>query len=119
VEWAIEKGTECGAAGFILIDAERSQRAHVAALAKRVARLVRIAEEATKQCDRTIVPFVEGPRSTEEFLGGVRGETLLVADPGASFAPGAPSPSRVNSLRSDSTRVRRRATRVRRCYGIR
>jgi 16S rRNA (uracil1498-N3)-methyltransferase len=82
VEWAIEKGTECGAAGFILLDAARSQRAHVAALAKRIPRLVRIAEEATKQCDRTLVPFVEGPRSTEEFLKGVRGERVLVAEAG-------------------------------------
>ncbi|HEX2799928.1 MAG TPA: RsmE family RNA methyltransferase [Thermoanaerobaculia bacterium] len=93
VEWAIEKGTECGAAGFVLLDAERSQRSHVAALSKRIPRLVRIAEEAVKQCDRTIVPFVEGPKSTEDFLKGLRGEPLIVADPTgvsiASFAPGA------------------------------
>lgn len=91
VEWAIEKGTECGAAGFVLLDAERSQRSHVAALSKRIPRLIRIAEEAVKQCDRTIVPFVEGPKSTEDFLRGLRGERLLVADPEgvpiASFAP--------------------------------
>jgi 16S rRNA (uracil1498-N3)-methyltransferase len=93
VEWAIEKGTECGAAGFILLDAERSQRAHVAALAKRLPRLVRIAEEAAKQCDRTLVPFVEGPRSTADFLRRVRGERVLVADtrgvPLAGPFPGA------------------------------
>ena len=88
VEWAIEKGTECGAAGFVLLDTERSQRAHVAALAKRISRLVRIAEEATKQCDRTIVPFVEGPKSTEKFLKGVRGEELLVAEPGGAVLVG-------------------------------
>jgi 16S rRNA (uracil1498-N3)-methyltransferase len=92
VEWAIEKGTECGAAGFVLLDAARSQRAHVAALAKRIPRLIRIAEEATKQCDRTLVPFVEGPESTEDFLRRGRGERrLFVADPGgvpiASIAP--------------------------------
>jgi 16S rRNA (uracil1498-N3)-methyltransferase len=84
VEWAIEKGTECGAAGFVLLDAERSQRAHVAALAKRLPRLVRIAEEATKQCDRTLVPFVEGPKSTGDFLRRVRGERVLVADAGGA-----------------------------------
>lgn len=91
VEWAIEKGTECGAAGFILLDAERSQRAHVAALAKRIPRLVRIAEEATKQCDRTLVPFVEGPKSTGDFLRKVRGgEELVVLEPsgGAATRPG-------------------------------
>jgi 16S rRNA (uracil1498-N3)-methyltransferase len=88
VEWAVEKGTECGAAGFVLLDAERSQRAHVAALAKRIPRLVRIVEEATKQCDRTLVPFVEGPKSTGEFLGRVRGEELLVAQPGEAVLLG-------------------------------
>jgi 16S rRNA (uracil1498-N3)-methyltransferase len=92
IEWAIEKGTECGAAGFVLLDVERSQRAHVAALAKRIPRLIRIAEEATKQCDRTIVPFVEGPKSTEEFLRRSIGSgAFVVLDPPGAAAerPGA------------------------------
>ncbi len=85
VEWAIEKGTECGAAGFVLLACERSQKSHVTALSSpaRLERLRRIAVEATKQCDRTIVPGVEGPKSTEEFLGEVRGERLVVLDPAA------------------------------------
>src|SRR5664280_2384221 len=87
VEWAIEKGTECGAAGFVLLDAERSQRSHVAALSKRIPRLIRIAEEATKQCDRTIVPFVEGRKSTEEFLRRLIGrEAFVVLDPSGAAA---------------------------------
>jgi 16S rRNA (uracil1498-N3)-methyltransferase len=49
---------------------------------------VRIAEEATKQCDRTLVPFVEGPKRTEEFLRRVRGEELLVAEPGGAVLLG-------------------------------
>ncbi|MGZ5428633.1 MAG: RsmE family RNA methyltransferase [Thermoanaerobaculia bacterium] len=98
VEWAIEKGTECGAAGFVLLDAERSQRAHVAALAKRIPRLIRIAEESTKQCNRTLVPFVKGPERLEDSLRRRRGEgALFVADPRgvpitsfvASASPGA------------------------------
>jgi 16S rRNA (uracil1498-N3)-methyltransferase len=109
VEWAIEKGTECGAAAFVLLDAERSQRSHVAALSKRIPRLVRIAEEATKQCDRTIVPVVEGPKSIEEFLRGLGEERLVVADPfGSSLREaGGPMPSRrtrVLSERSEFTR---------------
>jgi 16S rRNA (uracil1498-N3)-methyltransferase len=107
VEWAIEKGTECGAAGFVLLDAERSQRAHVAALSKRIPRLIRIAEEATKQCDRTLVPFVEGPKSMEEFLRGLRDETLLVADPSGSSLEDGPRVlrrTRVLSERSEFTR---------------
>ncbi len=109
VEWAIEKGTECGAAGFILLDAERSQRAHVAALSKRIPRLVRIAEEATKQCDRTIVPFVEGPKRPEDFLRRVREGTplfLFIAGPAGKVEDG-PVPSRrtrVLAERSEFTR---------------
>ncbi len=86
VEWAIEKGTECGAAGFVLTAAARSQRAHVTALRARVARLSRIAAEATKQCDRTIVPAIEGPMEIEDLLGreehrGRARRRLLLADP--------------------------------------
>ncbi len=89
VEWAIEKGTECGAAAFVLLKAARSQRAHVAALEARLARLCRLAAEATKQCDRTIVPPVEGPETTEDFLrreesrGGARRLVLLADRSGA------------------------------------
>jgi 16S rRNA (uracil1498-N3)-methyltransferase len=108
VEWAIEKGTECGAAGFALLACERSQKAHVLALSSsaRLERLRRIAVEATKQCDRTLVPFVEGPKSTGEFLRGLRGETLVIADPDAPVEDG-PVPSRrtrVLSERSEFTR---------------
>jgi 16S rRNA (uracil1498-N3)-methyltransferase len=99
IEWAIEKGTECGAAGFILLACERSQKAHVAALSSpaRLERLRRIAVEATKQCDRTIVPFVEGPKSTEDFLRRVKGGTavsLLVADPSGERLEDGPVPLR-------------------------
>ncbi len=79
VEWAIEKGTECGAAAFVLLEAARSQRAHVAALRPRLARLSRIAAEAAKQCDRTIVPEVEGPEDAGGFLRKWKGRILLAA----------------------------------------
>jgi 16S rRNA (uracil1498-N3)-methyltransferase len=91
VEWAIEKGTECGAAGFILLACERSQKSHVAALSSpaRLARLQRIAVEATKQCDRTMVPMVEGPKGIEDLLGKGRGErSIFVADPSGSSLSG-------------------------------
>jgi 16S rRNA (uracil1498-N3)-methyltransferase len=81
VEWAVEKGTECGAAAFVLLEAARSQRAHVAALRTRLVRLSRIAAEAAKQCDRTIVPEVEGPETTGDFLRRWKGRVLL-AHPG-------------------------------------
>jgi 16S rRNA (uracil1498-N3)-methyltransferase len=82
VEWAVEKGTECGAAAFLLVAAARSQRAHVAAAGARLERLERIAAQAVKQCDRTVVPRVAGPVTLETALTRVRGR-LLVARPGA------------------------------------
>ena len=97
VEWAVEKGTECGAAAFVLLETARSQRAHVAALRTRLPRLSRIAAEATKQCDRTIVPGVEGPGKIGVFLQGeeIRGDPrrrLLLAD-----SSGAPLEDRISS----------------------
>jgi 16S rRNA (uracil1498-N3)-methyltransferase len=83
VEWAVEKGTECGAARFALVVAARSQRAHVAAAAAKLERLRRIAAEAAKQCDRSLVPDVLAPQSLAVGLGLCRGP-LFVARPGAS-----------------------------------
>ncbi len=82
VEWAVEKGTECGAARFVLLSCARSQRAHVSAAASRIARLRRIAAEAVKQCDRSVVPEVVAPETPERVLAAWRGP-LLVARPGA------------------------------------
>ena len=86
VEWAVEKGTECGAAAFVLVAAARSQRAHVAAAAARIERLRRIAAEAVKQCDRSIVPEVGAPAPLAGLLDGRRGQ-LFVARPGAAPFP--------------------------------
>ena len=82
VEWAVEKGTECGAARFALVAAARSQRAHVAAAAAKLDRLHRIAAEAVKQCDRTVVPEILAPQSLAAALG-LCGGPLFVARPGA------------------------------------
>lgn len=82
LEWAVEKGTECGAAAFVLVAAARSQRAHVAAATARLERLRRIAAEAVKQCDRTTVPAVLAPRPLSTVIVE-RAGILLVARPGA------------------------------------
>ncbi|MHB1046675.1 MAG: RsmE family RNA methyltransferase [Thermoanaerobaculia bacterium] len=82
VEWAIEKGTECGAAAFLLVASARSQRAHVAAATARIERLRRIAAEAVKQCNRSVVPEVAAPGPLSGLLDGRSGR-LLVARPGA------------------------------------
>ena len=93
VEWAVEKGTESGAAAFFLVETARSQRAHVAAMRSRLSRLSRIAAEATKQCDRTIVPTIEGPRTPADLLRRWTGRVLL-------SQPGAPKLSRAAIPRS-------------------
>lgn len=82
VEWAVEKGTECGAAGFVLVAASRSQRPHVAAVAAKLDRLRRIAAEAVKQCDRGVVPQILAPQGLAVALGLCAGP-LFVARPGA------------------------------------
>lgn len=82
VEWAIEKGTECGAAAFRLVAAARSQRAHVTAAGARIERLRRVAAEAAKQCGRTRVPEVVSPASLERAVASAP-RPLLVARPGA------------------------------------
>ncbi|MCC6131935.1 MAG: 16S rRNA (uracil(1498)-N(3))-methyltransferase [Acidobacteria bacterium] len=83
IEWAVEKGTECGAAGFYIVSLERTQRGHHESTASRMPRLRRIAAEAMKQCRRTVLPIVEGPISLRE---------ALALAPGVPFvaAPGAP-----------------------------
>ena len=81
VEWAVEKGTECGAAAFVLWTAERSQAAHVRILGARHERLRRIAVEAVKQCGRSVVPPLSGPVPLGDLLG--KGDVVLVAAPGA------------------------------------
>ncbi len=112
VEWAVEKGTECGAAGFVLLSAARSQKAHVAALRARLPRLSRIAAEATKQCDRTIVPGVEGPEEIEDSLRRKEGQEqerhpLLVADPS-----GAPITETISRSSFSSSLARRVAVAI-------
>jgi 16S rRNA (uracil1498-N3)-methyltransferase len=88
VEWAIEKGTECGAAAFLLAACERSQAAHVRALASRLSRLSRIAGEAVKQCDRTRVPSIAPPRPFSEVLASI-GVPVWLARRGAPPPGGA------------------------------
>lgn len=82
IEWALEKGTECGATAFVLWAAERSQRSHVTALAGRLRRLRRVVAEAAKQCDRTLVPSVTGVLDLAAAIADLP-RPLLLASPGA------------------------------------
>lgn len=88
VEWAIEKGTECGAASFTLFAAERSQAAHVRALTARLGRLRKISVEAVKQCDRSVVPPVLGVVSLEAALRDAPRPLAVALPGGAEPSPG-------------------------------
>lgn len=62
LELVVKKGTELGAAEFLLFDAARGQ-VHLSGerADKRVARLARVAEDAARQAGRARVPLVSGP----------------------------------------------------------
>jgi 16S rRNA (uracil1498-N3)-methyltransferase len=97
VEWAVEKGTECGALAFVLLATERSQDAHVRALAAKDDRLLRIAREAVKQCGRSRVPSVYGPVDLADALAVVS-RPVLVASRGARLAEAAALDARSLSI---------------------
>ena len=80
IEWAVEKATECGIHQILLVDAERSQASHVLLLSRRLERLKRIAAEAVKQCDRSLIPDVQGPVPLPEALR-IAPRPLVLASP--------------------------------------
>lgn len=83
VEWAIEKGTECGAASFTLVAAARSQAIHVSQCGKRLPRFRRIAVEAMKQCGRSTAPEVHACGTLDDALRAAVAK-VVVALPGAT-----------------------------------
>jgi 16S rRNA (uracil1498-N3)-methyltransferase len=96
VEWAVEKGTECGAAGFLLWIASRSQGASVRSLEGRLPRLAKVAVEAVKQCGRSVVPDVEGPVPFADLLA--RGPSLAAVPGAPRWAPAAGRDARAGGL---------------------
>jgi 16S rRNA (uracil1498-N3)-methyltransferase len=59
-EWAIEKATELGVTAIVPLAAERSEKALLAAAAKRADRWKKILLEASQQCRRVRVPVLGG-----------------------------------------------------------
>jgi len=64
-EWAIEKATELGVSTIVPLVAERSEKALLAATAKRAERWKKILLEASQQSRRVSVPVLEGPSKLE------------------------------------------------------
>lgn len=79
--WLIEKCTELGVAGFVLVAFERSV---VLPGTGHLEKLRRSALEACKQCGRTWLPKIERAASLDEALAGIApGNAVLLADPNA------------------------------------
>src|SRR2546425_3351062 len=67
-EWAVEKATELGVAEIVPLAAERSEKAVVAAAAKRVERWKKIALESAQQSRRLKPPMIAPPiKAAEAF----------------------------------------------------
>ena len=75
-EWALEKATELGASTIVPLAAERSEKALLAAAAKRAERWKKILLEASQQSRRVRVPILRSvSRLDEAFsddMGGIR-----------------------------------------------
>lgn len=65
-EWAIEKATELGVATIVPLAARRSEKALLAAAAKRATRWQKILLAASQQCRRMRVPMLETLRRPEQ-----------------------------------------------------
>lgn len=63
--WLLQKGTEIGVRGFVLVRFAHTQPAEYAARHDRYAAIVR---EAAEQCERALLPAVEGPMPFTEAL---------------------------------------------------
>jgi 16S rRNA (uracil1498-N3)-methyltransferase len=76
LEVVVQKGTELGAARFVVFTAERSiarmDKLDDARADKKLARLTRIAEDAARQCGRARVPVVDGPVAFAALVAEVR-----------------------------------------------
>ncbi len=80
--WLIEKCTELGVAGFVLVAFERSV---VLPGAGHIEKLRRAALEACKQCGRTWLPKIDSAGSLDAALERIApGNELLIADPDAA-----------------------------------
>jgi 16S rRNA (uracil1498-N3)-methyltransferase len=68
--WLIQKATELGVARIVpVVTARVVARPGAGRADDRQRRWQRVAREAVKQCGRTVVPAVEGPRSLDSVLG--------------------------------------------------
>jgi len=76
LDLVVEKATELGAKRILFFTSDRTRRR---VLTRRVARWERIAQEATKQCQRSTLPTVSGPVSFAEVIADSSGDLRILA----------------------------------------
>lgn len=91
VEFVVQKATELGATRFVLFRASRSVSG---ASAVRVSRWQRVAAEATKQCQRAVVPSLVAVESLEAAISPLEAQLRIALAPesGSSIADLAERP---------------------------
>jgi 16S rRNA (uracil1498-N3)-methyltransferase len=93
LEWCLEKASELGAAGIVLVAAQRSDKGLLQAAAKRSARWQKILTESAQQSRRLRPASLAAPRpSAEAFAGAAPGLKILLSE-----KDGAPKLSQVIS----------------------
>lgn len=82
LEWILQKGTELGAAGFVLADSRRAVvKLDPRKADDRLKRWRKIVEEAARQCGRADVPSVDGPVPLVDCARGLpTGTRVLILD---------------------------------------
>ncbi len=68
LEQVVQRATELAASQIVLFDCERSQVRLGDKVEKKMSRLMRIAQDAARQCGRADVPEIHGPLRFEELL---------------------------------------------------
>jgi 16S rRNA (uracil1498-N3)-methyltransferase len=97
-EWAIEKATELGVSTIVPLAAERSEKALLAAAAKRAERWKKILLEASQQSRRVRVPLLaELIKPESAFTSGKEGLRVMLSE----RATALPMPKVVQGQRSE------------------
>src|SRR5580693_5843710 len=80
-EWALEKATELGVGRIVPLAAARSEKALLAACAKRAARWQKILLESSQQCRRVQLPILESLTKPETaFAAPLAGLRILLSE---------------------------------------
>jgi len=76
-EWVVQKGTELGVTRFIPVESHRSEKKNI-----NLDRLLKIAQEASEQSGRSVLPKIESPVSLKDAVSQIQSEYSFVLETG-------------------------------------